>query len=131
MAGVGQGGPPVGTGPVPIANSMVGATSAGAGLLLTCQAAGVSMETPEAECRTQPAGGGEEDEVAGGGDVAVPPAGPPPVDGRSRSTGATIAAAANAAASRAPSASRARRRRAGLPIRRIGSGQVGNSPPRP
>src|SRR5258706_11460232 len=98
MAAVGPRRPPVGTGPVPTANSMVGATSAGAGLLLTCQAAGVSMDTPEAECRTQPAGGGEEDEVAGGGDVAVPPAGPPPLDGRTRRTGPSIAAAANAAA---------------------------------
>src|SRR5258708_34866122 len=108
IAAVGPQRPPVGTGPVPIANSMVGATSAGAGLLLTCQAAGVSMDTPEAECRTQPAGGGEEDEVAGGADVAGPPAGPPRRDGRSRSTGATIPAAANSAAMSAASASRPR-----------------------
>src|SRR5260221_9895350 len=129
IAGFGRQRPPVGTGPVPIANSMVGATSAGAGLLLTCQAAGVSIDTPEAECRTQPAGGGEEDEVAGGGDVAVPPAGPPPVDGRSRSTGATIAAAANAAARRAPSASRARRRRAGVRNPGTRAGHGGDAPP--
>src|SRR5260221_3779460 len=130
IAGFGRQRPPVGTGPVPIANSMVGATSAGAGLLLTCQAAGVSMDTPEAECRTQPAGGGEEDEVAGGGDVAGPPAGPPAVDGRSRSTGATIAAAANAAASRAPNANPDRRRRAAPPIRASRAVPDGKFPPR-
>ena len=44
-----------------------------------------------------------EDEVAVGGEVAVRIAGPPPVDGRSRRTGATIAATASAAASRASS----------------------------
>src|SRR5260221_14556497 len=128
IAGFGRQRPPVGTGRVPIGNSMVGATGGGAGLLLTCQAAGVSMDPPEAECRTQPAGGGEEDEVAGGGDVGVPPAGPPPVDGRSRSTGATIAAAANAAGKRGPHARRAPRPRAARRLAGRATGPAGPSP---
>src|SRR5207244_821252 len=64
IAGRGAQSPPVGTGPVPMANSMNGSASLGTGSPLKVQAAGVSMETPASSvCVTHPGGGGDGDEL--------------------------------------------------------------------